>query len=334
MFRSVTTYVINSIVKIDSFVKDICKGAGTMYKRIIKLFLALTVFTFMSTGQMVLASDNKDKVIDEKNGPTIVVLGERLSEQQKAETRKLLKVDEEAEVKEIIVTGSDAAKYINGDPNSNMYSSAKIKRIEKGQGIRVIQVTPENITQVTNDMYANALITAGVEDAQIEVASPVKVTGHSALTGIFKAYEVTGEKLDTARLEVANEELDVATKLAEDAGVDKDQVSQLLTEIKQAIADQKPATKEEVEKIIQEQLDKLNIELSPEYKQMLIDLFDKIRGLDIDFGKVKGQLEDLASNIQKKLEDAGIDKGFFQSLIDFIKQIFQAIGQFLKNLFS
>lgn len=306
-----------------------------MFKKMLKVLSIFIIFFGLSVSQVVLASEGeKEKVIDEKNGPAIVVLGERLSEAQKEQTRKLLKVDEEAEVKEIIVTGADAAKYIKGDPNSNMYSSAKIKRLDKGEGIRVIQVTPENITEVTNDMYANALLTAGVEDAQIEVASPVKVTGHSALTGIFKAYEVTGEKLDTDRLQVANEELDVATKLAEDAGIDQDKVSQLLTEIKQAIAEQNPATKEEVEQIVQEQLKNLNIELSPEYKQMLIDLFDKIRSLDINFDEVKSQLENLAGDIQKKLEDAGVDKGFLQSVADFIKQIFQSIADFFKSLFS
>lgn len=306
-----------------------------MFKKMLKVLSIFIIFFGLSVSQVVLASEGeKEKVIDEKNGPAIVVLGERLSEAQKEQTRKLLKVDEEAEVKEIIVTGADAAKYIKGDPNSNMYSSAKIKRLDKGEGIRVIQVTPENITEVTNDMYANALLTAGVEDAQIEVASPVKVTGHSALTGIFKAYEVTGEKLDTDRLKVANEELDVATKLAEDAGVDQDKVSQLLTEIKQAIAEQNPATIEEVEQIVQEQLKNLNIELSPEYKQMLIDLFDKIRSLDINFDEVKSQLENLAGDIQKKLEDAGVDKGFLQSVADFIKQIFQSIADFFKSLFS
>ncbi|MCB5936128.1 DUF1002 domain-containing protein [Caldibacillus thermoamylovorans] len=306
-----------------------------MFKKMLKVLSIFIIFFGLSVSQVVLASEGeKEKVIDEKNGPAIVVLGERLSEAQKEQTRKLLKVDEEAEVKEIIVTGADAAKYIKGDPNSNMYSSAKIKRLDKGEGIRVIQVTPENITEVTNDMYANALLTAGVEDAQIEVASPVKVTGHSALTGIFKAYEATGEKLDTDRLKVANEELDVATKLAEDAGVDQDKVSQLLTEIKQAIAEQNPATKEEVEQIVQEQLKNLNIELSPKYKQMLIDLFDKIRSLDINFDEVKSQLENLAGDIQKKLEDAGVDKGFLQSVADFIKQILQSIADFFKSLFS
>ena len=306
-----------------------------MLKKTMKFLFVFSILSSLVVQKPAFASDNDtEKVIDEKYGPAIVVLGERLSEAQKEETRALLNVDQEAEVKEIIVTGADAAKYINGDPNSNMYSSAKIKRLEKGEGIQVVQVTPENITEVTDDMYANALITAGVEDARIEVASPVRVTGHAALTGIFKAYEVTGEDLDKARLEVASEELDVATTLAEKAGIDKDEVSRLLAEIKQAIAEQDPATREEVEQIVREQLDKLNIDLTEEQKQMLYDLFDKIRTLNIDFDQVKNQLSSLAESLQQKLEDAGIDKGFFQSLLDFLKDLFQGIGNFFKNLFG
>ena len=41
------------------------------------------------------------------------------------------------------------------------------------------------------------MLTAGVEDAIVEIAAPKKVTGHSALVGIYKAYEVSGETLDT-----------------------------------------------------------------------------------------------------------------------------------------
>lgn len=294
------------------------------------MLLLLSIFLTLSIGNsFVYANDN---VIDEKDGPTIVVLGERLSESQKEETRRLLKVDEEGEVKEIIVTGEDAAKYINGDPNSNMYSSAKIKRLDKGEGIKVIQATPENITEVTDEMYANALLTAGIEDAEITVASPVRVTGHSALTGIFKAYEETGEELDTARLDVANQELDLSTKLAEEAGLNEDQVSQLMTEIKKAIAEQKPATKEEIQQIIEEQLKKLNIEIPDEYKQMLINLFEQMRNLNINFDELKGQLDKLTNVIKDKLGE--VDPNVFVKIWNFIKDIFMAIVNFFVNLFS
>ncbi|WAA12501.1 DUF1002 domain-containing protein [Fervidibacillus halotolerans] len=292
------------------------------------------MFVFLMIGQGVKAKDLSNQGVDEKNGPTIVVYGGSLTDAQKQETEKLLRVDEETDIKEITVTGEDIKKYINGDPNSRMFSSAKIKRLEAGKGIQVIQNTPENITEVTNEMYANALITAGVEDAQIIVASPVKVTGHSALTGIFKAYEVSGEKLNTERLQVANEELDLATKLAEEAGINKDEVSRLLSEIKKEIIEKNPVTKEEVEKIVEDQLKKYNMELSEEHKQMLVDLFDKIRQLDIDYDQIKNQLDNLVKDIQQKLKDAGIDEGFFQKLWNGIKSFFIQIGQFFKGLFD
>ncbi|MCR8682307.1 DUF1002 domain-containing protein, partial [Enterococcus faecium] len=112
-------------------------------------------------------------------------------------------------------------------------------------------------------------------------AAPKAVTGHSALVGIYKAYEDAGGTLDTERTNVANDELSVATKLAEQSNVDKDEVAQLLTEIKKQIAEQAPASKEDVERIVNEKLSKLKIELSEEERQLLIDVMDRFRGLDI-----------------------------------------------------
>src|SRR5690625_1671448 len=143
-----------------------------------------------------------------------------------------------------------------------MYSSAKIVREEEGKGLTINIVTAENITEVTTDMYKNALLTAGVEDATVDVASPIPVTGGSALSGIYKAYDEEGEMLDKDRMELASEELDVATDLAEREGMDSDKVTELLTDIKKEIAEQNPATKEDVEQIVKEQLDKLDISLS------------------------------------------------------------------------
>lgn len=297
-------------------------------KRFMKTMLLVVLFSFL------LSIPNAFAITEESDAEVIAVYGEALSPAQLEETKKLLKVNEEENVLELTVTAEDIVKYINGDPNSNMYSSAKITKLKEGEGIRIIQITPENITQVTNDMYANALLTAGVTDAKVEVASPIPVTGHSALTGIFKAYEATGEELDTARLEVADEELNVATKLAEEAGISEDQVSQLLAEIKQAIGEQNPVTREEVEQIVQEKLDEFGIQISEEYKQLLYELFDKIRALDIDFEQLQGQLEELAGSIKDKLQEAGVDEGVLQQIGNFFKDLWNAIVDFFKSLFG
>lgn len=268
--------------------------------------------------------------INEKLGVPIVVYGDTLTDDQKAEVRELLEVTDSSAVEEYNVTGQDIANYIDGDPNSRMFSSAKIVKQEKGNGLTINIVTQDNITEVTKEMYANALLTAGVEDATVDVVSPVKVSGHSALTGIYKAYDVDGEELDKDRMEIANEELDVATDLAKKDGMSQEKVTELLTEIKKEIADQNPATKEDVEKIVKEQLDKLDISLNDADRQLLIDLFEKMRDLDIDFGKVKDQLEDLASTVKDKMDELGLDEGFWEKVANFFKSLFDQISNLFK----
>lgn len=265
---------------------------------------------------------------------SILIFGGQLSDAQRQEVRNILELSENGTQQEFDVTGEDYANFINGNPNANMYSSALIKMENNGEGLVVNILTPENITQVTSEMYENALLTAGAEDVTVDIVSPVKVTGHSALTGIYKAYDVEGVKLDKERMELANDELEVATDLAENEGVSQEEVSKLLTEIKQMIADQNPVTREEVEQIVSEQLSKLEINLSEQDRQRLIDLFDKMRELDIDFGKVKDQLQKIADNVAEKAEELGLDQGFWEKVAAFFSDIFNALGNFFRNLFN
>lgn len=288
----------------------------------------MLVFGVMAPSTSFAADNTPPKAIDEKLGAPIVVYGANLSETEKESVKKSLKVNEEPEVEEITVSGQDLAKYIkDSNSSSRMYSSAKITRKNAGEGLVIEIVTPSNITQVTSEMYANAMLTAGIEDATVQVAAPKAVTGHSALVGIYKAYEVTtGEKLDTDRTDVANDELSVATTLTQSAGVDDAKVAELLTEIKKEIAESKPASKEEVEKIVQEQLKKLEINLSDKDRQLLVDLMNKISKLDIDFGKWSKQLDDISNTIKDKFGSLMEDKGFWESVKNFFANLKDTIA--------
>lgn len=300
-------------------------------KRYLKAGVLAFVLLLGSSSLALAATGNEEESINEKYGLPIVVYGEALSATQKDEVRRLLEVNDTTKVKEITVTGEDLVTYIKGDPHSNMYSSAKITRKDTGEGLVINQVTPENITEVTDEMYANALLTAGIQDAVVDVASPVKVSGHSALVGIYKAYDAgDGTGLNKDRTEVANEELNLATDLAKKEGLDQDKVSELLTEIKKEIAEQNPATKEEIQQIIDEKLQSLQINLSPEDRQLLIDLFEKMRNLNINFDNVQSQLETLSKDIQQRIEEAVGDKGFLQAVSDFFRSLIESI----KSIFS
>lgn len=292
--------------------------------------ITILLTTFMMILSFILPTSSVTyavEVLDELKGESTVVYGANLTDEQKEEVRRLLEADSET-MEEFIVTGEDIHNYIGGDPNSRMFSSVKITHEAEGHGIVVNIVTPDRITEVTSEMYNNALITAGVENAVVEVAAPKPVTGGSALAGIYKAYDAVGAELDQGRMEVANEELDLTTKLSEKDGLSQDTVTDLMTEIKKAIADQNPATREEIEEIVEEQLDKLEISLSEEDRQLLIDLFEKMRDLDIDFGKVKEQLEELTSVIKDRLGDLDLDldEGFWNKVKNFFNNIFDKIA--------
>ncbi|MFD1363465.1 DUF1002 domain-containing protein [Lentibacillus salinarum] len=298
-------------------------------KRFLRSTLTFLILAGLIIGLAAPVQAAKDG-INEKLGMPIVVYGDTLSDTQKQDTAELLEVQDPEAVEEYEVTGEDIANYIDGNPNSNMYSSAKITREEEGEGLTINIVTPDNITEVTNDMYANALLTAGVENATVDVASPVKVSGHSALTGIYKAYDVEGEQLDKERMELANDELDVATDLADKDGMNQDKVTELLADIKQAISEQNPATKEDIEQIVQEQLDNLEISLSEEDRQKLVDLFNRMRDLDINFDNVKNQLDEIAS----KVKDLVNDEGFWNKVESFFSNLLKQIRGFLEGLFG
>ena len=94
-----------------------------------------------------------------------------LSAEEKAYVATALRVNEEPEYDEISISGQDLVKYIkNSNSSSRMYSSAKITRQEEGKGLTISIVTPDNITQVTSEMYATAMLTAGITEGCRNIA--------------------------------------------------------------------------------------------------------------------------------------------------------------------
>lgn len=307
-----------------------------MKQKYVSLMLAFVLAVFAVIPMQALASVSETKAINEKLGVPIVVYGANLSETEREMVKTALRINEEPEFDEITVSGEDLIKYIkDSNASSRMYSSAKITRQDEGKGLVISIVTPENITQVTAEMYASAMLTAGIEDAIVEVAAPKPVTGHSALVGIYKAYEAkTGETLDIERTDVANEELSVATTLADSGNVSEERVAELLTEIKKEIAEKAPATKEEVQQIVDDQLSRFEINLSEQDRQLLVDLMDQIRNLDIDFSKWSDQLSDLSQTIEEKfgsISDLVQDEGFWQNVKNFFTNLIDTVSSWFSS---
>ena len=55
----------------------------------------------------------------------------------------------------------------------------------------------------------------------------------------------------------------------------------------------------------------MDIKLDEADRQLLIDLMDRIRSLDIDFSKLSSQLSEMGDKIREKIGE--IDPGFWES---------------------
>ena len=236
-----------------------------------KIFRPIIVATMLVglVSQQVYAIDTT--AINEKWGKPTVVYGGGLNDQQIKETSTLLGIKDENTVTTTKATGEDLVKYLGaGEANTSvMISSVMVQKRNKGKGVKVHIATPKNITLVTSEQYANAAITAGVADAEIEVAAVSKVTGESALTGVYKAFEANGVVLDGKRTAVAQQELELTNQIAQEQskekGFDAAKLDQAMIDIKKSLAEIKEkqgqvATKEDVERIVNEALKKYGLD--------------------------------------------------------------------------
>ena len=304
-------------------------------------FVGATISVLPSSA-LAASGDIDTTVTDEKWGKPTFVYGGGLSESQIKETEKLLGIKKVENVASVAVTGEDLVKYLkegSGD-TANMISSVLVQKDNSGKGVSVTIETPENITQITQDQYANAAITAGVNDAKIVVASVKKVTGESALTGIYKAFDVNGEDLDQDRMEVAQKELETTNDIAQEnvdkSDFDSAKFDQAIIEIKQELADLKEkqgelATKEDIERIINDALKNNQLEnaVTQEQINQLMALFEKYQQTSaIDSAQVKEQLKQLSDTVQSKFGEAlqeAKDSGILDKVGNFFSQIWNAI---------
>ena len=284
-----------------------------MYKKFFSMFLLLFLF---------VANFTISSFADVAVGDSIISFGADLSESEKGSIFK--EFNPPKNVQEIVTTNAEEHKYLGGVvPNSKIgnfaISSVMITYTEKGSGLKVD--TSDKITYITDESYINALITAGVEDADIKVTSPRNASGTAALTGIMKAYEVSsGEVIDDSIKKAANEEMIRTVEIGEVIGNDK--AVELFNKIKQEIAKQNPKTTEEVRDIIINIANNYNINLTDEQIEQLVSLFDKMRSLDIDWNRVSNQIEDIGNKATEFLSSEE-GKGFLENLRLFFKALLE-----------
>jgi uncharacterized protein YpuA (DUF1002 family) len=265
---------------------------------------------------------------DAAEGDVIITLGENLNEEQKKQVLEKLNASENTEI--ITVTNAEERKYL-GDliPKAQLgtraISSSSITYTAKGSGL---DVETENINWVTDEMYLNALITAGVKDANIKVVAPFDVSGTAALTGLMKAYEISSNEVIPEEVkQIANQEMVETAKLGDTIGAEN--AAALIAKIKEKVAEGAPQTDTGLRAIIEQAAKELGITLTENQIQSLMDLFNKMKELNIDWNQVGDQINQAKEKISKFLQSEE-GQGFLSKLRDFFISLFDAI----KSLFG
>lgn len=265
---------------------------------------------------------------DMAEGDMIVTLGESLTQEQKNMLLAEMNAPKDAQI--ITVTNQEEHQYLGKYVASSLIgtkaiSSSATTIAPAGSGI---SVKTKNITWVTDKMYVNALITAGVKDAKIYITAPVPVSGTAALTGIIKAYEVSADKTIPENVkQAANQEMVETAKLGDSIGDQK--AAALMTKIKEDIAKNKPQNDAELRTIIENAAKELGITLSEDQIQRLIDLFHKLKNLNINWSQVSDQLHKAGNQVSQFLKS---EQG--QSFLDQLKKFFISMIDAIKSLFA
>lgn len=288
---------------------------------------AILLSTMVISSSLLVNVAKADSVV----GESIYTLGKNLSTEQQTTLLKEMGYQKDEQI--IYVTNQEEHTYLGGiipaaKIGTRALSSSRITMAKENTGIIV---STRNISWVTAEMYTNALITAGVKDADIYITAPFQVSGTAALTGLMKAYESsTGTKIDAETKKVANEEMVTTAELADKIG--SEEANSLMTNVKNTIAEEQPKNAEEIQAIVDDVAKDLSIALTADQSAELTALLKKMDEVGVDWNNIKDQIDIIKDSWGDKFQE--IDKGFFENILNAISDFFSSIWDSITNFFS
>ena len=309
-----------------------------------KSVLLLTVITGLVTPTTAFA---KTSFKGEYRQGEILSFGSSLNSKEEAALRDYFGVSDDMEA--IYVDNEVTIKQLGLEPDSldnytgGWYSSAHVKLTDKGG----VNVSSNNVSLVTNEMFANALITSGILNCEVTVSAPFMVTGESALAGILAgAEEIMGEGLSEQNKVVAKEEIDTTLEIADEilnneendinSTTDSSTIaSGIINDIKQQVIKDSPNSTQ-IGQIILNVTNNYGVELSEESTARIQRLMEDVNDLEIDYKDIKDTMKNIGNNISEHLKEAGVklkESGILERIGDWFVELFRSLGNWLKELF-
>ena len=277
----------------------------------------------------------KSVLADAVAGEQYLVLGKDLKEDELQAVLDILGVKNPEDYQVTYTTHEDEVQYLGDYLDASVIgtralSSVLITKTEENSGITI---TTTNINYCTQEMYRNALITAGVKDLDVKVAGPFSISGTAALVSVMKSYELlTGEKLDETAMDAANNELVTTAELSESIGSDK--AAELIAALKQEMFEDNGVTLKNIDDALETLSENMDVTLSEEEKEKIVDLMANINKVDIDVDAIKTQAAELYDTIKNISSEIGDKQNVIESIGAFFGNIINSIINFFSNLFG
>lgn len=209
-------------------------------------------------------------------------------------------------------------KYVNAAQIGNRALSSVLITNKMGKSI---DVETHNINYCTEDMYRNALATAGVSGVKVIVAGPFEISGTAALVGTIKAYEdMTGEDVTEEVIEACVDELVTTGEVGDEVG-NLEAVEAIIAQVKQKLAENPDMTDDEIIEAIRQAAKDAGIELSDANVQRIKNMLSSLKGMDINWENVKQQSESILKNFENVL-NSDEAKGFFARIMAWFQSLF------------
>lgn len=310
-----------------------------------KTLLALAVSTTLSTPLTTFAKTNFS---GEYRQGEILSFGSSLNKSEEAALRDYFGVSSDMEA--IYVDNATAIEQLGLAPNAldnytgGWYSSAFVKLTDKGG----VNVTSKNVSLVTDEMFANALITSGILNCEVNVSAPFVVTGESALAGILAGAEkIMGGSLSEENKVVAKEEIDTTLEIADEilnnsnneinnTGDSSTIASGIINDIKQQVIKDSPNSTQ-IQQIIINVTNNYGVELSEETNARVLRLMEDVNDLDIEYKDIKDTMQNIGNSISESLKEAGVklqESGILEKIGNWFIELFGHIGNWFKELFT
>lgn len=267
-----------------------------------------------------------------ESGEARAVIGANLDQEQVAAIYKDFGI-ERGSVEEIIVTNNDEREYLEGlvDDNkigSKALSCVYITLLEQGEGL---SISTHNINWCTEQMYINALTTAGITDAKVIVSAPFAVSGTAALTGVYKAYEdITGESLSKLAKSVGAEELILTGQLAEYIG--SEEAAALINELKGILDITETMSDSDVKKEIQKLADQYNVQVTETQIDQILKLCRQMEKLDV--AELKEKLLSITETVEKAVSAKQKAVDAISTVTDKVNKLISSVTGFFAGLFN